>query len=306
MLVESPQGHLGDHVGLVLGAAPAHQHQAAAVALGDAVVSALLGALIIGTAYFAVWQAAPVRWPVDDWRTWVAGFVLVEFAYYWMHRWSHTIRWMWATHAVHHSPNELTLLAAVRLGWSKGDQEYFTDAEMAAAFDLKGLGKAPARLDFDKMSSVNAWHMKRAEDARLTDLLWDRLQGRDDLRLDDQAKVWVSSAMKVLKERAATLAELEDQTYFLIRPRPIELTGKSAKAINDDARARLSRLADVLRDTPDWTEAALGDVLNAFAEAEEVGFGKVGQPLRAALTGGAPAPSGEEHCGAGRELHTPK
>ena len=89
------------------------------VALGDAVVSALLGALIIGTAYFAVWQAAPVRWPVDDWRTWVAGFVLVEFAYYWMHRWSLTIRWMWATHAVHHSPNELTLLAAVRLGWTK-------------------------------------------------------------------------------------------------------------------------------------------------------------------------------------------
>jgi glutamyl-tRNA synthetase len=178
----------------------------------------------------------------------------------------------------------------LRLGWSKGDQEYFTDAEMVEAFDLKGLGKAPARLDFDKMSSVNAWHMKRAEDARLIDLLWDRLEGRKDVRLDDQAKVWVSSAMKVLKERAATLAELEDQTYFLIRPRPIELTGKAAKALKDDAKALLSRLAEVLRVTPDWTEAALGEVLNAFAEAEDVGFGKVGQPLRAALTGGAPAP----------------
>jgi glutamyl-tRNA synthetase len=118
----------------------------------------------------------------------------------------------------------------LRLGWSKGDQEYFTDAEMVEAlFDLKGLGKAPARLDFDKMSSVNAWHMKRAEDARLIDLLWDRLEGRKDVRLDDQAKVWVSSAMKVLKERAATLAELEDQTYFLIRPRPIEIDGQSRK-----------------------------------------------------------------------------
>jgi len=178
----------------------------------------------------------------------------------------------------------------LRLGWSKGDQEYFTDAEMAQGFDLKGLGKAPSRLDFDKMSSVNAWHMKRTDDAALTALLWSRLEKRDDLRLDDQAKVWLSSAMQVLKERASTLAELEEQTYFLLRPRPLEITGKAAKALKDDAKARLQRLADVLKDTPEWTEAALGDVLQAFAEAEEVGFGKVGQPLRAALTAGAPAP----------------
>lgn len=178
----------------------------------------------------------------------------------------------------------------LRLGWAKGDQEYFTDQDMVEAFDLKGLGKAPARLDFDKMSSVNAWHMKRADDTALTESLWARLGTRDDLRMDDTSKVWVSTAMAVLKERAATLADLEDQTYFLLRPRPIEITGKPAKALKDEAKERLGRLAGVLKETPDWTEAALGEVLNAFAEAEEVGFGKVGQPLRAALTGGAPAP----------------
>jgi len=179
----------------------------------------------------------------------------------------------------------------LRLGWSKGDQEYFTDAEMLESFDLKGLGKAPSRLDLNKMNSVNAWHMKRTDDAQLTDLLWSRLENRNDLRTDDQAKAWVLSGMRVLKERASTLAELEEQTYFLLRSRPIEMTGKLAKVLEGDAKARMRRLTEVLRKTSDWTETALDHVLDKFAKDEGVGFGKVGQPLRVALTGGAPAPN---------------
>jgi sterol desaturase/sphingolipid hydroxylase (fatty acid hydroxylase superfamily) len=45
-------------------------------------------------------------------------FIAQEFFYYWYHRCSHRVRWFWATHAVHHSPNELTLAAALRLGWT--------------------------------------------------------------------------------------------------------------------------------------------------------------------------------------------
>ncbi|KLN52580.1 sterol desaturase family protein [Variovorax paradoxus] len=45
-------------------------------------------------------------------------FVGQEFCYYWYHRAAHRVRWFWATHAVHHSPNELTLAAALRLGWT--------------------------------------------------------------------------------------------------------------------------------------------------------------------------------------------
>jgi sterol desaturase/sphingolipid hydroxylase (fatty acid hydroxylase superfamily) len=45
-------------------------------------------------------------------------FIGQEFFYYWYHRAAHRVRWFWATHAVHHSPNELTLAAALRLGWT--------------------------------------------------------------------------------------------------------------------------------------------------------------------------------------------
>jgi sterol desaturase/sphingolipid hydroxylase (fatty acid hydroxylase superfamily) len=87
------------------------------VAAGDLMFGGL-GAGVIAAAYAFVWRLAPVRWPLGDWRTWAAGFVLVEFAYYWFHRLSHEVRWLWATHAVHHTPEQITLLSSLRLGWT--------------------------------------------------------------------------------------------------------------------------------------------------------------------------------------------
>ncbi|GGD11385.1 sterol desaturase family protein [Aquisalinus flavus] len=74
----------------------------------------------IGIAMLGVFSLAPAQWPLEDWRTWLAGFLVLEFFYYWQHRFSHTIRWFWASHAVHHSANELTLPAAARLSWTAG------------------------------------------------------------------------------------------------------------------------------------------------------------------------------------------
>lgn len=179
----------------------------------------------------------------------------------------------------------------LRLGWSKGDQEYFTDAEAKAAFSLDGLNKAPARLDFDKMGSVNAIAMRETGNAVLTEMLLERLQEAGTLEIPATlARERLTRAMEVLKTRSRTLAELEDQSYFLTRSSPFEIDAKAAKAIDDEARARLSRLHGVLAARSDWSEAELAAALKEFAEAEGVGFGKIGQPLRAALTGGAPAP----------------
>lgn len=77
-----------------------------------------LSLLIIAPVFIWVHALAPVKLPADDWRIWFIGFFAVEFAYYWFHRWSHTINWLWATHATHHSANEMTLPAAIRLGWT--------------------------------------------------------------------------------------------------------------------------------------------------------------------------------------------
>lgn len=88
-----------------------------AVAAGH-VITGVANAAVIGGALTLFWRLTPFRLPADDWRTWTVGFFAVELAYYWFHRWSHTVRWLWASHAVHHSPQELTLPAALRLGWT--------------------------------------------------------------------------------------------------------------------------------------------------------------------------------------------
>lgn len=87
--------------------------------IGQALAKAMTNGAI-GFAMLGVFAWAPIQWPLADWRTWLVGFFVLEFFYYWQHRFSHTIRWFWASHAVHHSPNELTLPAALRLSWTSG------------------------------------------------------------------------------------------------------------------------------------------------------------------------------------------
>jgi sterol desaturase/sphingolipid hydroxylase (fatty acid hydroxylase superfamily) len=87
------------------------------VAIGQFAVKPLSGGLIFA---FYLWLHSFALWqfPTDDWCSWAACFLAVEFAYYWMHRWSHTVHLLWATHAVHHSSNQIILPVAIRLGWT--------------------------------------------------------------------------------------------------------------------------------------------------------------------------------------------
>jgi len=56
--------------------------------------------------------------PLDAAGAFAVLFLGQEFCYYWFHRCSHRVRWLWASHAVHHSPNRLNLSAAYRFGWT--------------------------------------------------------------------------------------------------------------------------------------------------------------------------------------------
>jgi sterol desaturase/sphingolipid hydroxylase (fatty acid hydroxylase superfamily) len=87
------------------------------VAAGQILSNGLSG-LAIGAIFGAVFALTPLRLPLDAWWSWAVLFLVVEFFYYWQHRLSHEVRWLWATHSVHHTPQELTLPAASRLGWT--------------------------------------------------------------------------------------------------------------------------------------------------------------------------------------------
>lgn len=87
------------------------------VAVGRLVTEGALAAIVLAV-YFTAYSLRPFDIPMDNWVSWVALFFAVDFAYYWLHRMSHEIRWMWAQHAVHHSARQITLSVAYRLGWT--------------------------------------------------------------------------------------------------------------------------------------------------------------------------------------------
>jgi len=89
-----------------------------AVAVGRLGTDAFTKALVAAV-YVAAYQLRPFDIPMDRWESWVALFFSVELAYYWLHRFSHQVRWMWAQHSVHHSARQITLSVAYRLGWTQ-------------------------------------------------------------------------------------------------------------------------------------------------------------------------------------------
>ncbi len=107
--------------GLVLARRGAYDWRAYFATLGDVIgrraVDALglsLAAPVVAWAY----QHRVATLPLDTLSAIALLFVGQEFCYYWYHRAAHRVRWFWATHAVHHSPNQLSLMAALRLGWT--------------------------------------------------------------------------------------------------------------------------------------------------------------------------------------------
>jgi glutamyl-tRNA synthetase len=176
-----------------------------------------------------------------------------------------------------------------RLGWAHGDEELFDDEQAKAWFDLAGVGKAPARLDFDKLAHVNAHWMRLADDDRLAKQVLDAHLSRGHvLAEDDEAKLL--RAMPFVKDRAKTVLELADQTAFVLRQRPLTIFEKALPLLSGESGDRIRRLRDRLRLFASWDVFALEAELKAFAEEEAVGFGKIGPAVRAALTGDGVSP----------------
>ncbi len=77
----------------------------------------LLVSIPTGLLFFA-WQYRLFTVPLNRWWSILLLFISIEFCYYWYHRSAHQVRWLWATHAVHHSSTYFNLSAAYRLGWT--------------------------------------------------------------------------------------------------------------------------------------------------------------------------------------------
>lgn len=178
----------------------------------------------------------------------------------------------------------------MRLGWSPGHDDILTKEEAVPLFDIAQVGKAPSRLDFKKLDSVNAHFLALADDARVTRLLIEHLEAKTGAPLSEADSIALGRAIPVLKKRAKTIPDLAEQARFVLAKRPLVLDEAAKSLMKDDVKQRLKRLMQKLAAETQWEHAALAAALKAFAAAEGVGLGQIGPGLRAALTGGTPAP----------------
>ncbi len=184
---------------------------------------------------------------------------------------------------------EALLNFLVRLGWSRGDQEIFSLEEMVALFDPADINRSASSYNLDKLLWLNAHYIKNTPNDKLAELLKDfgvDVAGHDKLEI----------LLDATKERGKTLVELAEQIKLILNP-PVEYDEKAVKkAFKGEAKEILEAFARILAD---WDRSLhlpsdYHHVLETFVADKEIGFGKIGMPLRLALVGALTGPGVDE------------
>ena len=188
-----------------------------------------------------------------------------------------------------------------RLGWSHGDQEIFTEAEMIAAFDIDDINKSAATFDLDKLLWVNQHYIQHLP---LIELVRHARPYFVAAGLDVSDEAHLANVVDAQRTRAKTLVEMADKS----RPFFGELTSLDedamAKHLQPAAAGPLKTLRDRLIDHAPWDAPSLHALVEAVAASHDTKLGKVAQPLRVAITGFAASPAidvtlflvGREQC----------
>lgn len=183
---------------------------------------------------------------------------------------------------------EALLNYLVRLGWSHGDQEIFSRAEMIEYFEIADVNKAAAAFNPEKLLWLNQHYLKTLPPAQVAPhLLWHfQQQGLNPANGPDLVEL-----VTVQAERVKTLAELVAVSRYFYE----EISHYDEKAAQKHLRPAILQPLQSVRDRwaalTQWTPAAIHETLQATLDEYHLGFGKLAQPLRVALTGNASSPS---------------
>lgn len=181
---------------------------------------------------------------------------------------------------------EAVLNMLALLGWSAGtDQEIFTMDELIAQFSLEKVSKSGARFSPDKAVWFNNQYLQQKSAEELLPAFQEVLVA-NGVATNDTLDTQV---IALLKERANFVKDIFEQGKFFYVA-PVEYDEKAAKkAFKEDSTEILTKFIDVLNST-EFTAEALHDAMANFVTTQEIGFGKIGMPLRLSLVGALQGP----------------
>jgi glutamyl-tRNA synthetase len=182
---------------------------------------------------------------------------------------------------------EAVLNYLVRLGWSHGDQEFFSIEEMIRLFDIADVNKSASAFNAEKLNWLNQQHMMRCPAARIVPLLRWHLE-REGIQAADEAQL--EQIVVSQRERAKTVREMALNSVFFFRA-PQSYDEKAVrKHVTENVLALLAEAATELGRLETWTPAAVHEVISGLAASKGVSLGKLAQPIRLAICGGTVSP----------------
>ena len=177
---------------------------------------------------------------------------------------------------------EALLNYLVRLGWSHGDQEVFSIDEMITLFDLKDVNKAPGSFDQDKLLWLNQEYIKTADTQHLIDQLAWHL---NEQAIDISSGPDIIKVIDALRERCKTLVEMAESMKMFYQDFKSFDEKAASKQFKPAAEPIITALIVKYSELEDWSSEAIHDIVKQVCDEQDVGFGKVGQPFRLALSG---------------------
>jgi glutamyl-tRNA synthetase len=175
----------------------------------------------------------------------------------------------------------------VRLGWSYGDQEFFTRQELIEKFSLESIGRSAGIFDLEKLLALNADHIKATQPEALVKPLAPFLK---TLGHDIQTGPFIESVIKTLNIRSKTLKNMAEDALFYFAE-DVSYDDKAAKKfLKPTALESIQLLIAELESLDHFDEAKLEQAFKSVMEKTGLKLGKIAQPVRVALTGRTASP----------------
>ncbi len=183
---------------------------------------------------------------------------------------------------------EAVLNYLVRLGWSKGDQEIFSIEEMMASFNIKDVNKSASSINPEKLLWLNQHYLKNTDNALLKEPLSQIFKA---MGINIENGPDLEDLIDIQKQRTETLKDLAEQSLLFYKDFDEYAENAAKKHLRPVVLEPLNVLYESLEVIQHWNNENIKAAIEGTAEKFEMKMGKIGQPLRVAVSGTGISPS---------------
>ncbi|RTK92186.1 MAG: glutamate--tRNA ligase [Rickettsiales bacterium] len=175
----------------------------------------------------------------------------------------------------------------LRLGWAHGNDEIISRKQAVEWFDIKGMGKSPARIDFNKMKHMNAHYLRLMDNEKLAEIIFENLNKNIDAKSQDN----IIRGIDAMKPRAELIHDLVELSNIFIVDQEFILHDEVAEIIANCPVNLINETKNALKELSDFNKENIQNTLKIIAANNNLGLGNLMQYIRALITGRINSPS---------------